>query len=66
MDPATLAALGRLEVISRWVVDGLLAGLHRSLRERMAASALTDGAAFTRAFESALRTAWREWCGVRA
>lgn len=30
MDPATLAALGRLEVISRWVVDGLLAGLHRS------------------------------------
>lgn len=30
MDPLTLAALGRLEVISRWVVDGLLAGLHRS------------------------------------
>jgi uncharacterized protein (DUF58 family) len=30
MDPATLAALGRLEVISRWIVDGLLAGLHRS------------------------------------
>jgi len=30
MDPATLAALGRLEVVSRWVVDGLLAGLHRS------------------------------------
>jgi len=30
MDPQTLAALGRLEVISRWVVDGLLAGLHRS------------------------------------
>ncbi|MDH5233623.1 MAG: DUF58 domain-containing protein [Gemmatimonadota bacterium] len=30
MDPLTLAALGRLEVISRWIVDGLLAGLHRS------------------------------------
>ena len=30
MDPATLAALGRLEVVSRWLVDGLLAGLHRS------------------------------------
>ena len=30
MDPRTLAALGRLEVVSRWIVDGLLAGLHRS------------------------------------
>jgi uncharacterized protein (DUF58 family) len=30
MDPKSLAALGRLEVISRWLVDGLLAGLHRS------------------------------------
>lgn len=30
MDPQTLAALGHLEVVSRWVVDGLLAGLHRS------------------------------------
>jgi uncharacterized protein (DUF58 family) len=30
MDPRSLAALGRLEVISRWLVDGLLAGLHRS------------------------------------
>lgn len=30
MDPRTLAALGRLEVISRWLVDGVLAGLHRS------------------------------------
>ncbi|MEX2180825.1 MAG: DUF58 domain-containing protein [Gemmatimonadaceae bacterium] len=33
MDPATLAALGRLEVISRWVVDGVLNGLHRSPRK---------------------------------
>lgn len=30
MDPLTLAALGRLEVVSRWIVDGLLAGMHRS------------------------------------
>ncbi len=33
MDPRTLAALGRLEVISRWLVDGVLAGLHRSPRK---------------------------------
>ena len=33
MDPATLAALGRLEVVSRWVVDGVLNGLHRSPRK---------------------------------
>jgi len=33
MDPATLAALGRLEVISRWLVDGVLSGLHRSPRK---------------------------------
>lgn len=33
MDPAHLAALGRLEVISRWVVDGVLSGLHRSPRK---------------------------------
>lgn len=33
MDPQTLAALGRLEVISRWLVDGILTGLHRSPRK---------------------------------
>jgi uncharacterized protein (DUF58 family) len=33
MDPAHLAALGRLEVISRWVVDGVLHGAHRSPRK---------------------------------
>lgn len=32
-DPASLAALGRLEVIARWVVDGFLTGLHRSPRK---------------------------------
>ncbi|MBI3792827.1 MAG: DUF58 domain-containing protein [Gemmatimonadetes bacterium] len=33
LDPASLAALGRLEVIARWVVDGFLTGLHRSPRK---------------------------------
>lgn len=33
MDPATLAALGRLEVVSRWLVDGVLTGLHRAPRK---------------------------------
>jgi uncharacterized protein (DUF58 family) len=33
MDPAHLAALGRLEVVSRWVVDGVLHGAHRSPRK---------------------------------
>ena len=32
-DPAALAALGRIEVIARWVVDGFMAGLHRSPRK---------------------------------
>jgi uncharacterized protein (DUF58 family) len=31
-DPAALAALGDLEIVSRWVVDGFLTGLHRSPR----------------------------------
>src|SRR5919107_731326 len=32
LDPASLAALGGLEIIARWVVDGFLTGLHRSPR----------------------------------
>ena len=32
-DPASLAALGRIEIIARWIVDGFLAGLHRSPRK---------------------------------
>jgi uncharacterized protein (DUF58 family) len=32
-DPASLASLGHLEVIARWVVDGFLSGLHRSPRK---------------------------------
>ena len=30
IDPASLASLGRIEIIARWVVDGFLSGLHRS------------------------------------
>ena len=33
IDPASLAALGRIEIIARWVVDGFLSGLHRSPRK---------------------------------
>jgi uncharacterized protein (DUF58 family) len=32
IDPATLASLGRVEIIARWIVDGFLTGLHRSPR----------------------------------
>ena len=30
IDPASLAALGRIEIVARWVVEGFLSGLHRS------------------------------------
>lgn len=30
LDPAVLAALGQLELVARWVVDGFITGLHRS------------------------------------
>jgi uncharacterized protein (DUF58 family) len=33
VDPATIMALGRLEIVARWVVDGFLQGLHRSPRK---------------------------------
>jgi uncharacterized protein (DUF58 family) len=33
MDPATISALGRLEIVARWVVEGFLTGLHRSPRK---------------------------------
>lgn len=32
-DPATLAALGRIEIVARWIVEGFIAGLHRSPRK---------------------------------
>jgi uncharacterized protein (DUF58 family) len=30
MDPATLARIGNLELVARWVVEGFISGLHRS------------------------------------
>lgn len=33
IDPASLASLGRIEIVARWVVDGFLSGLHRSPRK---------------------------------
>ena len=32
-DPVALAALGHLEIVARWIVDGFLSGLHRSPRK---------------------------------
>ncbi|HVX38473.1 MAG TPA: DUF58 domain-containing protein [Gemmatimonadaceae bacterium] len=32
-DPASLAAMGRIEIIARWIVDGFMTGLHRSPRK---------------------------------
>jgi uncharacterized protein (DUF58 family) len=32
-DPASLASLGRIEIVARWVVDGFMSGLHRSPRK---------------------------------
>jgi protein O-GlcNAc transferase len=39
-----------------------LADLRRSLRPRMAASSLCDGAGFARKVEDAYRTMWARWC----
>jgi uncharacterized protein (DUF58 family) len=33
LDPASLAALGHVEIVARWIVDGFLSGLHRSPRK---------------------------------
>jgi uncharacterized protein (DUF58 family) len=33
VDPASLSALGRIEIIARWVVEGFLTGLHKSPRK---------------------------------
>ena len=37
LDPATLASLGRIEVVARWIVDGFFTGLHRSPRKGFSA-----------------------------
>ncbi len=39
--------------------------LRRTLRDRIGASPLCDGDAFTRKFEAALRQMWRTWCEQR-
>jgi len=39
-----------------------LASLRATMRARMAASSLCDGARFTRGLEAAYRTMWRAWC----
>jgi predicted O-linked N-acetylglucosamine transferase (SPINDLY family) len=40
------------------------AALRTSLRDRLAASPLTDAGAYTRGLEAAYRSAWREWCAT--
>ena len=42
-----------------------LARLRKTMRERLAASPLMNGAAFARNFEALLRQAWREWCAIQ-
>ncbi len=32
-DPSSLAALGRIEIVARWIVEGFITGLHRSPRK---------------------------------
>ncbi len=44
---------------------GRLAELRSTLRERVAASALCDGAAHARALEAAYRGLWRAWCAAQ-
>jgi predicted O-linked N-acetylglucosamine transferase (SPINDLY family) len=39
-----------------------LAALRATMRDRLAASPLLDGAGFTRALEAAYRSIWRAWC----
>ena len=43
-----------------------LAELRRTLRDRMAASPLTDAKRFARNLEAAFRTMWRRWCETSA
>ena len=42
-----------------------LANIRAGLRSSMQASRLCDAAAFSRNFETAMRTAWRDWCAAR-
>ena len=52
-----------VQIAATLAADGeRLDGLRRSLRQRMAASPLCDGPAFTRKLEAAFRTMWQTWC----
>jgi protein O-GlcNAc transferase len=42
-----------------------LSALRAELRSRMERSPMMDAPRFARNFESALRSAWRDWCGAR-
>jgi predicted O-linked N-acetylglucosamine transferase (SPINDLY family) len=43
--------------------EALLAGLRKSLRERLRQSPLMDEKQFVRDVENAYRHMWRNWCG---
>jgi predicted O-linked N-acetylglucosamine transferase (SPINDLY family) len=43
--------------------EALLAGLRKSLRERLRQSPLMDEEQFVRDIEDACRHMWRNWCG---
>jgi len=52
-----------VEVAVRLSLDrDRLAALRRSLRDRIRASPLTDGAGYARAVERLFRDLWRDWC----
>jgi len=44
--------------------DGILAGLRRTLRDRLRASPLMDEKRFVRDLENAYRQMWRAWCNT--
>lgn len=55
-----------IETVKRLVNDrAQMADLRRTLRSRMQNSRLTDGSAFTAAWESALREVWAQWCSAQ-
>ena len=74
MGASLLKALGRPDwiassedeyiAIARRLADDrtLLQRLRAGLRQQMQASAVMDGAGFTRKLESLYRQAWHEWC----
>jgi predicted O-linked N-acetylglucosamine transferase (SPINDLY family) len=56
-----------VQIVARWGGDlAGLADLRATLRRRMQASPLMDGARFARGVEAAYRTMWRSWCARTA